>query len=72
MQIDGNTILIDECLKTGWQLGAEVNGVSMLIPPEGDIRIHWCAQWDRVGYKGKSVAVPHWAAPGKMTDAKRI
>lgn len=60
--------LIKNCLDSGWRLSGFTDGGHttqyFLVPPEGDPRINWCAEWEKVSYDGKSIAVPHWAWPG--------
>lgn len=61
--------LISSCLESGWTLhGVKTDPTQMclLIPPEGDPRLTWCATWEKVKYHGNFVLVPHWAQPGPL------
>jgi len=65
--------IIEQCLESGWRLDPIPMGsvgYAALLPPEGDPRNYWCAQWEKYKYKDQIVLVPHWAAPGEYKEPK--
>ncbi len=49
--------------KHGWTWVNRFGDRPILLAPEGDERIHWCAQWDENG-------IPHYLPHYSKTDNK--
>ena len=52
--------IVAECLKAGWRWYSSYNSAKVLMPPSGDIRHMWCAEW--IIYR-KDRIIPHWISP---------
>jgi hypothetical protein len=51
---------VEQRISEGWDWVEWCVDVICLMPPKGDSRWNWCAEW--VPYIGNKV-IPHWAIP---------
>lgn len=57
--------MIEACLNTGWYIDESDPTALILMPPLGDPRRNWKAEWEKVKHDNKTVLVPNWASPMK-------